>query len=192
MGTSKPSAEPQDAARLYLVTPPVSAARGRGRSRARAERNRHCRRAAAPAPGDERALTQRIADLRILIQSNGAALTARGPPCPRGGNSGRRRAPDRVPTRWMRRGTRAQAELHRRLRRSHHAARRDGWRADPARTTCMFGEPDAAGHRPTLEAVRERVGWWAEILPDPLRGLCGQPRRSRGIGAGRRGFRRAR
>ncbi len=31
----------------------------------------------------------------------------------------------------------------------------------------MFGEPDAAGKRPSLEAVAERVGWWAEIFEIP-------------------------
>jgi thiamine-phosphate pyrophosphorylase len=31
----------------------------------------------------------------------------------------------------------------------------------------MFGEPDAAGHRPALEAVIERVTWWAEIFEIP-------------------------
>jgi thiamine-phosphate pyrophosphorylase len=31
----------------------------------------------------------------------------------------------------------------------------------------MFGEPDAAGKRPSFEAVVERVAWWAEIFEIP-------------------------
>ena len=28
----------------------------------------------------------------------------------------------------------------------------------------LFGEPDPAGHRPSFEAIAERVAWWAEIF----------------------------
>ncbi len=31
----------------------------------------------------------------------------------------------------------------------------------------MFGEPDAAGKRPSFEAIVERVAWWAEIFEIP-------------------------
>ena len=31
----------------------------------------------------------------------------------------------------------------------------------------MFGEPDAAGQRPSREAVIERVAWWAEVFEIP-------------------------
>lgn len=31
----------------------------------------------------------------------------------------------------------------------------------------LFGEPDAAGERPSLAAVTERVAWWAEIFEPP-------------------------
>ena len=31
----------------------------------------------------------------------------------------------------------------------------------------MFGEPDAAGHRPSREAVIDRVAWWAEVFEIP-------------------------
>ena len=31
----------------------------------------------------------------------------------------------------------------------------------------MFGEPDAAGHRPSFEAIHERVEWWAEVFEIP-------------------------
>ncbi len=31
----------------------------------------------------------------------------------------------------------------------------------------MFGEPDAAGHRPSFEAVLDRVEWWADVFEVP-------------------------
>jgi thiamine-phosphate pyrophosphorylase len=37
----------------------------------------------------------------------------------------------------------------------------------------MFGEPDAAGHRPSLDAILERVAWWAEVFESPCVGFAG-------------------
>lgn len=37
----------------------------------------------------------------------------------------------------------------------------------------MFGEPDEAGDRPSIDAVRERVGWWAEVFQTPCVGYAG-------------------
>ena len=31
----------------------------------------------------------------------------------------------------------------------------------------LFGEPDEGGHRPAIDAVLERVAWWAEIFEIP-------------------------
>lgn len=31
----------------------------------------------------------------------------------------------------------------------------------------MFGEPDAEGRRPSMDAVKERVAWWAEVFQPP-------------------------
>jgi thiamine-phosphate pyrophosphorylase len=31
----------------------------------------------------------------------------------------------------------------------------------------LFGEPDRHGHRPSLEAIAERVEWWAELFEPP-------------------------
>lgn len=36
----------------------------------------------------------------------------------------------------------------------------------------MFGEPDAAGHRPSFEAIAERVAWWAEVFEIPCVGFA--------------------
>jgi thiamine-phosphate pyrophosphorylase len=37
----------------------------------------------------------------------------------------------------------------------------------------MFGEPDAAGDRPSLEAIEERVAWWAEVFEAPCVAYAG-------------------
>jgi thiamine-phosphate pyrophosphorylase len=37
----------------------------------------------------------------------------------------------------------------------------------------MFGEPDQRQHRPTLDAVVERVDWWAELFEIPCVGFAG-------------------
>jgi thiamine-phosphate pyrophosphorylase len=31
----------------------------------------------------------------------------------------------------------------------------------------MFGEPDAAGKRPSFEAIQDRVAWWSEVFEVP-------------------------
>jgi thiamine-phosphate pyrophosphorylase len=36
----------------------------------------------------------------------------------------------------------------------------------------LFGEPDPAGHRPSFEAIAERVAWWAEIFELPCVGYA--------------------
>jgi thiamine-phosphate pyrophosphorylase len=36
----------------------------------------------------------------------------------------------------------------------------------------MFGEPDATGRRPSLEALVERVAWWAELFEPPCVGFA--------------------
>jgi thiamine-phosphate pyrophosphorylase len=37
----------------------------------------------------------------------------------------------------------------------------------------MFGEPDQHQHRPSLEAVVERVDWWAGLFEIPCVGFAG-------------------
>jgi thiamine-phosphate pyrophosphorylase len=36
----------------------------------------------------------------------------------------------------------------------------------------MFGEPDAAGARPSLAAVADRLSWWAEVFEVPCVGFA--------------------
>ena len=36
----------------------------------------------------------------------------------------------------------------------------------------LFGEPDAQGHRPSSEAIAERLQWWAELFEPPCVGYA--------------------
>jgi thiamine-phosphate pyrophosphorylase len=36
----------------------------------------------------------------------------------------------------------------------------------------LFGEPDANGQRPSVEAITERLGWWAELFEPPCVGFA--------------------
>jgi thiamine-phosphate pyrophosphorylase len=37
----------------------------------------------------------------------------------------------------------------------------------------MFGEPDEHGQRPSIEAIEERVSWWAEVFEAPCVAYAG-------------------
>ena len=39
----------------------------------------------------------------------------------------------------------------------------------------MFGEPDRSGHRPSFQAVIERIEWWAEVFEIPCVGFAASP-----------------
>jgi thiamine-phosphate pyrophosphorylase len=36
----------------------------------------------------------------------------------------------------------------------------------------LFGEPDANGERPSVEAIAERLQWWAELFEPPCVGYA--------------------
>jgi thiamine-phosphate pyrophosphorylase len=36
----------------------------------------------------------------------------------------------------------------------------------------LFGEPDATGQRPSVEAIAERLQWWAELFEPPCIGFA--------------------
>ena len=36
----------------------------------------------------------------------------------------------------------------------------------------LFGEPDARGQRPSIEAIAERLQWWAELFEPPCVGYA--------------------
>ena len=56
----------------------------------------------------------------------------------------------------------------------------------------MFGEPDERGHRPSFDAVLERVEWWAEVFEIPCVGYAAHPDEIAPLVGGGRRLRRGR
>jgi thiamine-phosphate pyrophosphorylase len=161
----------REAPRLTLVTPPL------GRADAIADDLAAALNAADIAAvllrledGDESALVGQIEALRILIQSNGAALLLDGHPelvartqadgaHLSGAEAFRAAAPGLKPKYIAGCGgltTRHDAMLA----------------AELGADYVMFGEPDRAGVRPGFAAVLERVAWWADVLTIPCVGYA--------------------
>lgn len=123
------------------------------------------------APGDEAAQLARIKALRILVQSNGAALILDGHAELVAASEAdgahltgvaalKAAAPKLKPARIAGCGG--------------LATRDDAMMAgESGADYVMFGEPDAAGRRPSLEAVAERVQWWTEIFEVPCVAFAG-------------------
>ncbi|MGB9369678.1 MAG: thiamine phosphate synthase [Xanthobacteraceae bacterium] len=120
------------------------------------------------ADGEERDLIARIEALRILIQSNGAALLLDGHPGLvartqadgahlSGAAEFKAAAPGLKPNFIAGCGGLA----------SRHDAMLAG---ETGADYVMFGEPDRDGRRPHFEAVLERVAWWAEVMTIPCVG----------------------
>jgi thiamine-phosphate pyrophosphorylase len=121
--------------------------------------------------GDEAAQLERIKALRILIQSNGAALLLDGHAALvaraeadgahlTGIDAFKAAAPTLKPARIAGCGG---------LATRHDAMLAGESGADYA----MFGEPDATGRRPSFDAVLERVEWWTEIFQVPCVAFAG-------------------
>jgi thiamine-phosphate pyrophosphorylase len=120
--------------------------------------------------GDERALIERIEALRILIQSNGAALLLDGHP-----ELVARTQSDGAHLTGIDAFTAGAPALKPKtiagcggLTTRHDAMLAGEAGADYV----MFGEPDRDGRRPAFEAVLERVAWWAETLTIPCVGFA--------------------
>jgi thiamine-phosphate pyrophosphorylase len=47
----------------------------------------------------------------------------------------------------------------------------------------LFGEPDATGQRPSVEAIAERLGWWAELFEPPCVGFAASREEAREFAA---------
>lgn len=117
------------------------------------------------AEGEERELIARVDALRILIQSNGAALLLDGHP----GLVARTKADGAHLT-----GVDAFKAATPGLKPNFIAgcgglaSRHDAMLAGETGTDyVMFGEPDPQGRQPRFEAVLERVAWWAEVMTIP-------------------------
>ena len=164
MGTDK--ADTRAAPRLYLVTPPVSDPDAVANDLADALNATEIAAVLLRlADGDDAAQLARIKALRILIQSNGAALLLDGHAglVTRSETDGahltgidafKAAAPSLKPARIAGCGG---------LNSRHDAMLAGESGADYV----MFGESDANGRRPSFDAVIERVAWWAETLTIP-------------------------
>ena len=47
----------------------------------------------------------------------------------------------------------------------------------------LFGEPDANGRRPSIEAIAERLQWWAELFEPPCVGFAASREEAREFAA---------
>ena len=164
-----PHASRMGTARLYLVTPPL------GDAGVIADALADALNAADIAAvlvrledGDETALLERVKTLRILIQSNGAALLLDG----HAGLVARAECDGVHLT-----GTDALRAAAPGLKPKYIAGcgglgtRHDAMLAgESGADYVMFGEPN--GRRPSFDAVIERVAWWTEIFQVPCVGYA--------------------
>jgi thiamine-phosphate pyrophosphorylase len=153
-----------DPARLYLVTPPLGDAGAVANDLAEALNTVSVAAVLLRLAEDsEEALIERIAALRILIQSNGAALLIDG----HAGLVARAQADGAHLT-----GIDALKTAASSLKPKYIAGcgglvtRHDAMLAgESGADYVMFGEPN--GRRPSFDAVLERVAWWTEIFQVP-------------------------
>jgi thiamine-phosphate pyrophosphorylase len=154
------------APRLYLVTPPVADPNAVADGLADALNATDIAAVLLRlASGEDATQLDRIKALRILIQSNGAALLLDGhahlvAPGEADGahltgiEAFQAAVPALKPARIAGCGG---------LTTRHDAMLAGETGADYV----LFGEPDRAGSRPSFDAVIERVAWWAEVLTIP-------------------------
>ena len=152
--------------RLYLVTPPLDdvAAATALLAPALAAGDIAAVLLRLPA-ADERTLINRIRAVAPLAQDRGAALLLDGRPdlVARAGADGAHLGalaalPEAI----------AALKPDRIVGAGGLASRHDAMvAAEAGADYVMFGEPDAAGKRPSFEAIRERVEWWSEVFEIP-------------------------
>src|SRR4051794_478516 len=160
-----------DPPRLYLVTPPILDPGAIADDLAAALNAADIAAVLVRlAAGEERDLIERVAALRILIQSNGAALLLDNHPAlvaRTQADGAHLTGPDAL---------KAAASA---LKPNYIAgcgglaSRHDAMLAgETGADYVMFGEPDAHGQRPRLEAILERITWWAEGMTIPCVGYA--------------------
>ena len=159
-------ADPRPAPRLYLVTPPVADAQAFSVTLAAAL-------AAGDvaavllclAEGDERTQINRAKTLSPAVQDKGAALLLDGH-----ADLVARAGADGAHLTGIAEFTAALELLkpERIVGVGGLTTRHDAMAAAEAGADyVMFGEPGAAGERPSFDAIEERVAWWAEVFEAP-------------------------
>lgn len=119
---------------------------------------------------DERGLINRVKAMTSVIQAAGAALLVDGRPdiVARAGADGAHLAgPDAIKdaVRTLKPNYIAGAGG---LRSRHDAMTA----AEAGADYVMFGEPDAAAHAPSRDAIADRIAWWAEVFEIPCVGYA--------------------
>jgi thiamine-phosphate pyrophosphorylase len=155
--------------RLYLATPPLGDGTGFN------DRLSEALDAADVAavllrlvPADDRSLIKRIKALAPLVQERGAALLLDGH-----AEIATRAGADGTHVTGIDAVKEALAALkpERIVGAGGLQSRDDAMTAGEAGADyVLFGEPDQNGHRPKLEAIVERVQWWAELFEPPCVG----------------------
>ena len=172
MASRPKQADPRPAPRLYLVTPPVADAQAFSAPLA-----------AALAAGDVAAVLLRLAEARrahadqprqdaraAVVQDKGAALLLDGHAdlVARAGADGAHLTGIDAFTDAL-----EQLKPDRIAGAGGLATRHDAMTAAEAGADyVMFGEPDAAGERPSFDAIEERIAWWAEVFEAPCVGYA--------------------
>ena len=165
--TSRPKqADPRPAPRLYLVTPPVADAQAFSVTLAAALAAGDVAAVLLRlAEGDERTQINRAKTLSPAVQDKGAALLLDGH-----ADLVARAGADGAHLTGIAEFTSALEQLkpERIVGVGGLTTRHDAMAAAEAGADyVMFGEPGAAGERPTFDAIEERVAWWAEVFEAP-------------------------
>ena len=165
--TSRPKqADPRPASRLYLVTPPVADAQAFSVTLAAALAAGDVAAVLLRlAEGDERTQINRAKTLSPAVQDKGAALLLDGH-----ADLVARAGADGAHLTGIAEFTSALEQLkpERIVGVGGLTTRHDAMAAAEAGADyVMFGEPGAAGERPSFEAIEERVAWWAEVFEAP-------------------------
>lgn len=165
--TSRPKqADPRPAPRLYLVTPPVADAQAFSVTLAAALAAGDVAAVLLRlAEGDERTQINRAKTLSPAVQDKGAALLLDGH-----ADLVARAGADGAHLTGIAEFTAALELLkpERIVGVGGLTTRHDAMAAAEAGADyVMFGEPGAAGERPSFDAIEERVAWWAEVFEAP-------------------------
>ena len=159
------------APRIYLVTPPVADPAGLKNALASTlEAGDVAAVLVQLTATDDRTMINRVKVLAPIVRGKGAALLVDGHPeiVARAGADGAHMT-----------GVAALAEALALLKPARIAgcgglaSRHDAMvAAESGADYVMFGEPDEDAHRPSFEAVLDRVAWWAEVFEIPCVGFA--------------------